>query len=368
MGAAGKPRTAIGAAIAIAAIAGIGFALYAGMGSVVANAKPETDTATEDFIPTGMPEILETTEFNDDNFGVLYENFDAFASSDVHVKIAGQIVGDPWIEDVPEQTADSSKIMSFQMYQGKNILDYHFVSVSYDLGQSAAVDTLDCVQVAGTVQGYRVFTDQHGPYTLPNIVDAKVERLDCIDYLYHAKETIIVGMTETHGGISVTLEKVEFAQEHTRAYLSVSNANPDPINFLEGARIAYQGHHHFTHLEGAPNVHMPEIHYTVMPGEVQHGIVLFKPLDYTHDSKFKFAAKNGYDSYVFTFEVPSPVHHGEAEGHGEEQGHEETEEEHAPEGGEHEVDEEHAAADEDHVAEEHTSDEEHAAEPETSGH
>lgn len=317
MGIAGKPRMLAGVAIALAAVAGIGMVLYAGMGSVAANARPDAASeSTQDTSATGnLPEIAEGTAFTDENFGVLYDNFDAFASSRIDVDITGQIVGMPWVEDALS-TDDSANVMSFQMYHGRNILDYRYLSVSYDLSESHAVDGLDCVHVTGATAGHRVFTDQHGPYLLPNIADAKVESLDCVDYLYPAEGAIIVGATETHGGISVTLEKAEFAREHTRAYLVVSNSNPEPINFLTGARMAYQGHHHYTHLEGALNVHMPEIGYTILPGEVQHGVVLFKPLDYTHDSTFKFAAKNGFDSHVFTFEVPSPAH-GQDEEHGE---------------------------------------------------
>lgn len=310
----GKPRVFAGVAIAIAAVAGIGLVLYAGMGSVAANARPNAagesmqDSASID----NLPEIAQGTAFTDENFGMLYDNFDAFASSSIDVDITGQIVGMPWMEDTLA-AASPANVMSFQMYQGRNILDYRYVSVSYDLGESLAVDRLDCVRVTGTIAGHRVFTDQHGSYLLPNIADAKVESLDCVDYLYPAERTITVEVTETHDGISVTLEKVEFAREHTRAYLVVSNNNPELINFLTGARIAYQGHHHYTHLEGALNVHMPKIGYAILPGEVQHGIVLFKPLDYTHDSTFKFAAKNGYNSHIFAFEVPSPVH-GEEHG------------------------------------------------------
>lgn len=64
----------------------------------------------------------------------------------------------------------------------------------------------------------------------------------------------------------------------------------------------------------------------------------------THDSLFKFAAKNGFESHIFKFEVPSPFHHEEGypeEGHGETDGHAETddhavEDEHAPESDGHE--------------------------------
>jgi hypothetical protein len=216
-----------------------------------------------------------------------------------------------------------------------------------------------------------VFTDQHGPYTLPNVVDAHVEMLDCVDYLYHAEKAIEVGKTYTYGGISVSLEKVEFAREHTRAYISVSNSNPEPINFLKGARVAYQGHHHYLYLDGAPNVYLPKIDYTIMPGEVQHGVVLFKPLDYTHDSLFKFAAKNGFDSYIFKFDVPSPFHHdeghAEAGDHAAEEGHGEETDSHA-EAGDHAEEQEHAE-DAEHTESEsqHEESSEHE-EPESSGH
>jgi hypothetical protein len=324
--AAGKPKTLVGVAIALAAVITVGTALYAGMGNVAANAKPQADEFPEDVsAPGDMPEIVQASEFTDENFGEVYEGIAAFAISDVPVDITGQVIGAPWVED---DLATETPLMSFQMYQGKNILDYRYLSASYDLGESPAVTSLDCVHVTGNAAGHRVFTDQHGPFTLPNIVDAKVELLDCIDYLYHAEESIMVGDTKALGGISVTLEKVEFAREHTRAYLSVANGNSEPINFLEGARLAYQGHHHYKHLESALNVHLPEISYTVLPGEVQHGVVLFKPLDYTHDSLFKFAAKKGFDSYVFSFDVPSPFHGGDSD-HGEEESH--ATEEHGPE-------------------------------------
>jgi hypothetical protein len=360
MGAAGKTRTSVGAVIALAAVIGIGLALYAGMGSVVANARPEIVTNVgsqeQEELPDGLPEIV-AAGFTDENFYMLYENYDALAGPPIKVDITGQVVGAPWLESAEEQ----ANAMSFQMYQGTNILDYRYISVTYDLAGSAPVEGLDCVHVTGTTEGYRVFTDQHGPYTLPNVVDAHVERLDCVDYLYHAEKTIDVGKTYTYGGVSVSLEKVEFARDHTRAYISVSNSNPEPINFLKGARVAYQGHHHYLHLEGAPNVHMPEIDYTIMPGETQHGVVLFKPLDYTHDSLFKFAAKKGFDSYTFKFDVPSPFHHGESEGHAET-------DDHAAEADDHAVEEEHAA-EEEHAesAAEHKEDGGHE-EPESSGH
>ena len=86
-------------------------------------------------------------------------------------------------------------------------------------------------------------------------------------------------------------------------------------------------------------------------------------------TRCSFAAKNGFDNYIFKFDVPSPFHH--EEGHAEtgnmqhKRGHEEETDSHA-EAGDHAAEQEHAEEDE-HAASNHEEASDHE-EPEISGH
>lgn len=273
---------------------GIAFAVLIAIGA--ASPREETTPVSTEEPVQETGEIRKTRTFTDSDFAVLYASPDKYSGS--NVDITGKIFTAPEMQD---------NRIAFQMYQGgKFNLDRN--AVVYLEGNDPSQFTEDdCVRVIGVSQGQIEGTNLFGgTVTAPAINANLVEKLDCKDVFYPAKKIVNVQSTQTQGGIMVTLNKVEFAEEHTRAYVTVQNMNAESkIYFLDSNAVAFQGSRQFE-TTYTFDVDFPEIKYEIYPGIKEEGVILFEPLDYTLDmAKFQFEARGEslLDENKFVFNV-----------------------------------------------------------------
>lgn len=104
---------------------------------------------------------------------------------------------------------------------------------------------------------------------------------------------ITVEQTQEDNGIVVTLYKVEFSDENTRAYLTVENTDPtEEVDFYTFSSKAIQGTTQFEKTYSF-DVDYPEIDSEILPGVQDNGVIIFEPLDpFAGQAEFGFEANN----------------------------------------------------------------------------
>ena len=110
------------------------------------------------------------------------------------------------------------------MYQGGKFDLNRNVIVGYEGTLGFQPETEDCVRIKGSIEGK--FEGQNAFGATINAVTIKandVKKMDCKDVIYPVKKTINVDESKTKDGVTLTLRKIEFADEHTRIYLKINN-------------------------------------------------------------------------------------------------------------------------------------------------
>jgi hypothetical protein len=100
-------------------------------------------------------------------------------------------------------------------------------------------------RVAGTMGEY---SNKFGATLTAAIINANsVEKIDCINAINPAKKTVFVKEIQVKGGISLFLDKIEFSDKNTRAYLNISSNsnNYDEVHFYDSQSKAVQGNRQF---------------------------------------------------------------------------------------------------------------------------
>jgi hypothetical protein len=115
----------------------------------------------------------------------------------------------------------------------------------------------------------------------------------------------MVEQTQEDNGIVVTLHKVEFSDENTRAYLTIENTDPtEEVNFYRFNSKAVQGTTQFETTYSF-DVDYPEIGSDIPPGIQESGVIIFEPLDPSAgQTEFRFEANKGFtEDSEFVFNV-----------------------------------------------------------------
>lgn len=282
---------------------GIVFAIFITMGVVAVMTSPslleENNGSGEASESIKETEIQPARTFTDSDFKILYAEPKAHKGSSVD--ITGKIF---------KGSEKEGNLIAFQMWQGgKASLDRNTV-IYYEGSDPTEFVADDCVRVIGVSGKELEGTNPFGGIVIAPTINAdSVEELDCIDVLYPAKKVVNLGSTQTQDEIKLTMEKVEFADEHTRVYLNVENANTESeIYFSTSGVVAFQGNKQFE-TTYAFDVDFPEIEYEIYPGILEEGVILFEPLDYTlSEARFQFEVRGEsfLDEFKFIFDVAIP--------------------------------------------------------------
>jgi hypothetical protein len=235
----------------------------------------------------------QTPRFTDSNVATLYASPNFYKGA--LVDITGKVFLAP--------DRDGSRT-GFQMWQaGKTDFDRNTLVYSdrHDLTTYASGD---CVRVVGknigTLSGENAFG---ATLNLPAIEASDVSMADCETVVYPPIKEIASGESKFSNGITVTLDKVVFAEEHTRVYLTIANGQAEKIYFMSTSAKAFQGNKQFE-TAYAFDADFPDIEYEIYPAIEETGVIIFEPLSpETPGARFHFEIMAGtfLNDYSFDF-------------------------------------------------------------------
>jgi hypothetical protein len=168
----------------------------------------------------------------------------------------------------PERDEDGTY---FQMYVDPKNSEWNTVVASSD--PNLQVSEGDYVRIKGKVVGKYEGENAFGAsLTLPWVAADSVEVVDAAAAASPAIETL-PPQEGTKAGITMTVEKVEFADDETRVFLAVENGSSAQFDFFSSSGKAVQeGQQYDSTFSGAD---YPELSSEVVPGAHTSGVMVF---------------------------------------------------------------------------------------------
>jgi hypothetical protein len=197
-------------------------------------------------------------KFTRDNWAQLVSNPDAHKGA--QVDLVGKLL------QVSEKDNDGSY---WQMWADPANSEWNVVVGYADASFSASSDAY--VHVVGTVKGkYEGENMLGGKVTAVAIVATKAEVVDALAAATPAQRTSTSGKSITQHGITVTLEKVEFASDETRVFVKVTNGTTSKASFYSFNGKATQGSKQYDASSSLATY--PEVQSEILPGIVSSGV------------------------------------------------------------------------------------------------
>lgn len=234
--------------------------------------------------PSSGPSVDSSRSFTRNNWGELAAAPDSFEGA--RVDIVGQVLGDP---------TKSGDTICWQMWPHPTNIDWMAV-VEFEDASFLIADG-DYVHVLGTVRG-----KTEGEIPMLAMLDAVAVRAETAEVVDQgavappALRTVDVAQTIEQHGLSVTLEKVEFAAIETRVYVTVSNQSTANAAFYDHRLNALQSQ---TQYEVEPLTYLPQVQADLPPGAVSSGVILFPALDPAQATELTFDTRT--DDYQLEF-------------------------------------------------------------------
>jgi hypothetical protein len=149
----------------------------------------------------------------------------------------------------------------------------------------------DCVGVEGSIKGGDRDPNAFGallPY--PKLNGQKINKISCLDALYPALKTVDLNLSQKVGNVTVTVSKVEFAEKHTRVFITVQNLNTNREVYLSDQPIV-QGQSGYKSLSNAADE--IGIYYKILPGITEKGYKFYNPVP-QHPFTLNFEAREQF--------------------------------------------------------------------------
>lgn len=216
---------------------------------------------------------------------------------DKYVTLTGEIFSTPEVDD---------GIIAFQMWQDPVKIENNTVVAVRKTGNEDLASG-DYVRITGYVNGeYRGENMLGGVVIAPSIVAEEIEKIDYITAVSPTLKEVAVNQTYSSNvsGVTISIEKVQFAKDETRLYMTVSNQSNESYHFYSfNQKIVQNG----TQYEESSNYNAdyPEINSEILPSVTSSGIITFKAMN---QSSFKLVGEGSSNNYSidrdhFTFEV-----------------------------------------------------------------
>lgn len=211
-------------------VAGIGLLLAACATSnapLSAGVPPPSTAASA--APTATVASAQKVTFTNDNWALAVTDANHYKGSPV--TLFGKIFLDP------QRTSDS---VAFQMYadavnNGQN-------TVVAGLPATSDFKRGDFVKVVGTVYDLLEGTNAlNATLRIPRIRADSVVRVSRAEVLAPTVKSVDVGQAQKQFGITITLQKVEFAKTETRVFVKIENAGPAKANAYKSSAKVVQG-------------------------------------------------------------------------------------------------------------------------------
>lgn len=169
---------------------------------------------------------------------------------------------------------DANDGTTFQMYQDIINSDNNTIVITAD----ANIHEADLVKVTALVRGVEEYENAFGGKMEALLLVAKsVEKASYIEALSPTLKSVEVNETKTQYGYSVTIQKVEFAEEETRVYIKVENNGANKFNVYEWNAVVVQNSQQYSY-QSNWEADYPELQTDLRPGTITEGIIAFPAL------------------------------------------------------------------------------------------
>ena len=175
-----------------------------------------------------------------------------------------------------------------------------------DKETAGSVKEEDFIKVDGKITGTFTGENYFGGEITALMIEAESLKIGGYDDIYApAESTKEVGQTQDQHGVSVTVDRVEFAKGEARIYVSVKNDSGDTASIYTFNAKAIQEGKQFEHQDNYEAGYDSDIG-DVLDGASKEGVIRFKGLD--PDKGFKLtmeAYSNNFDIELndFVFEI-----------------------------------------------------------------
>ncbi len=281
------PRRSTANKLIIFGCAGLGLIgvlvlLVVGLAVVAGSGGGSADRAA----PSGGESQGTAETFTNDNYSRLFS--DPRAHKGASVDVTGQLLERP--EDYKDELA-------FQMFADIENADWNTIVYTDQTGLD--LDTDDYVRVQGEVLG--AFEGENafgGGITAPSVQASKVSVVSAGQAIDSAEKVVQVDQTLENQGFQVTLDKIEFGQESTRAYVTLTNNTGRGASFYTFDAKIVQGSMQADYLEDSYAYYDEEPQSELRPGIETQGVVPFEPVD--SDTPFELRVPWSSDNYNIT--------------------------------------------------------------------
>lgn len=233
------------------------------------------------------PVYIEETEISD-----LFSNPEDYKGK--YVKLSGKIFNNP----------DSDKgTMAYQVWHDIQNSDKDFLFFTDNATESYSIDDYIVVdgKITGTFKGENAFG---GSVECPTIEAVSIEKQSYMDAVVPTiSEITPQNAVSEQSGISLKVDKLEFAEKETRVYLTVTNSSADKfyiwnydIKLLQNGQQIEQDMASFSSYEG----NYAELSSDILPNASSSGVLVFPPTD--NSTNFQIYAEGHSDNYELDFQ------------------------------------------------------------------
>ncbi len=229
--------------------------------------------------------FIKESEVND-----MYSNPDNY--KDKYVTFTGQIFTDP---------EESNDKLALQVYIDPKNAEKNTIVIcdKTDLKSNDYVKVTG--YIVGTFEGKNAFG---GTVTAPQIIAEAIEKISFADAVAPTKHLIEVNQTKNSHGVSVTLEKVELADNQTRVYFKIKNDSKYKYSFYSFNTKIIQNSKQYEE-EDDYDADYEELHGEIPSGVEEDGVIVFKAIE---NKDFKIISEGYSDNYDydrddFTFNI-----------------------------------------------------------------
>ena len=208
-----------------------------------------------------------TETFTNGNYAELYS--DPKAHKGASVDITGQLL------ERPEESGDE---LAFQMFVDVENSDWNTVVYTDQTDLDLNMDNYVRVrgQVLGSMQGENAFG---GSITAPTVQASKVSTVSAGQAIDPATEVRMINRTVGGQGFDITLQKIEFGKESTRAYVTLANNTNYGASFYTFDAKIVQGSTQVDYLEDSYAYYDEEPQEELRPGVRTEGVIAVGPVD-----------------------------------------------------------------------------------------
>jgi hypothetical protein len=189
--------------------------------------------------------------------------------------------------------------IAMQVWYDVENADQQFI-VYADKEMAGSVKEDDFIKVDGKITGTFTGENYFGGEIKALLIEAESLEVGGYDDLYApAESTKEIGETKNQHGVSVTLDRIEYAKGEARVYVTVKNDSGDTASIYTYSAKAIQDGKQFEHQDNYEVGYDSDIG-EVLDGASKEGIIRFKGLD--PDKGFKLTMEAYSDNWDITLE------------------------------------------------------------------